>query len=191
MKRSANHLPIHCVQLSCCCCSTDIKRYSLAEQSESPQAVQELSTAALVEVKSWQGGRRLLQFENQKGPTFLLHCDGAKVTGAEAERPPAPLVAVVQGAWEWNKHKTTDLTQSRTGGRFLPLLELTDERCWCVEACSETCLLGFSNGSNTFISYISNRSLEHLLLRFISEHEVTLSKWWNKRKIKWRNVIKY
>lgn len=72
--------------------------YSLAEQSEPPQAVQELGAASLVEVQSGQRRGRLLQLEDHKGPTLLLHCDRPQVTEAEAERPPAPLMAVVQRA---------------------------------------------------------------------------------------------
>lgn len=77
-----------------CCCAV---WYSLAEQSESPQAVQELCAAALVEVQSRQGGG-LLQFEDYQGPTFFLYCDGPEVTDTEGERPPAPFMAVVQRA---------------------------------------------------------------------------------------------
>ena len=72
--------------------------YSLAEQSKSPQAVQELGAASLVEVKCRQGRGRLLQSEDQEGPTFFLHCDGPQVTDTEGQRPPAPLMAVVQRA---------------------------------------------------------------------------------------------
>lgn len=72
--------------------------YSLAEQSESPQAVQELGAAALVEVQSGQGGGRLLQSEDQEGPTFFLHCDGPELTDIEGQCPPAPFMTVVQRA---------------------------------------------------------------------------------------------
>lgn len=72
--------------------------YSLADQSESPQAVQELGAAALVEVQGGQGGGRLLQSEDQEGPAFFLHCDGPELTHAEGECPPAPLMAMVQRA---------------------------------------------------------------------------------------------
>lgn len=69
--------------------------YLLSEQGEPPQAVQELFAAALVEVQSRQGRVGLLQSEEQKGPTFLLHCDGPEVAHTEAERPLALLMAVV------------------------------------------------------------------------------------------------
>lgn len=73
----------------------DNVRHSLAEQGESPEAVQELLAAALVEVQSGQGGGRLLQPEDDEGPAFLLHRDGPELADGEGQRPPAPLVAVV------------------------------------------------------------------------------------------------
>ena len=69
---------------------------SLAELGKSPQAVQELSAAALVEVQSRQGRGRVLHPEDQEGPAFFPHCDGPELTDIEGQRPPAPLVAVVQ-----------------------------------------------------------------------------------------------
>lgn len=72
-------------------------RHSLAEQGESSEALQELVAAALVEVQSRQGGGRLLQPEDHEGPAFLLHCDGPELADAECQRPPAPLMAVVDG----------------------------------------------------------------------------------------------
>lgn len=73
----------------------DNVRYSLAEQGESSEAVQELVAAALVEVQSGQGGGRLLQPEDHEGPAFLFHRDGPELIDGEGQRPPAPLVAVV------------------------------------------------------------------------------------------------
>lgn len=51
--------------------------------------------AALVEVQSGQGGGTLLQPEDDEGPAFLLHRDGPELADGEGQRPPAPLVAVV------------------------------------------------------------------------------------------------
>lgn len=73
---------------------------SLAEQGKSPQAVQEVSAATLVEVQSRQRCGRVLQPEKQEGPAFFPHCDGPEFTDTEGQRPPAPFVAVVQRAWQ-------------------------------------------------------------------------------------------
>lgn len=72
--------------------------HSLGEQGESPQVVQELGAAALVEVHGGRRVGRLLQSEDDDAPAFLPHCDGAEVPDAEGERPPALLMAVVQRA---------------------------------------------------------------------------------------------
>lgn len=53
-----------------------------------------------MEVQSREGGAGLLQFADQKGPTFLSHGDGPELTDIEGQRPPAPLVAVVRKAWQ-------------------------------------------------------------------------------------------
>lgn len=75
----------------------DNPRHSLAEQGKSSEAVQELVAAALVEVQSGQRGGRLLQPEDHEGPALLLHRDGPELADGEGQRPPAPLVAVVDG----------------------------------------------------------------------------------------------
>lgn len=69
--------------------------YLLAEQSKSPQGLQELFAATLVEMQSRRGRAGLLQLQHQKGPTFFLQDDGPQVTESEAERTPTLLVAVV------------------------------------------------------------------------------------------------
>lgn len=98
--------------------------YSLAEQSESPQAVQELGAAALVEVQSGQGGGWLLQSEDQEGPTFFLHCDGPELTNTEGKCPPAPLMAMVQRAWQTKDgYQNTDRVGT-TGRTPAPLMAM-------------------------------------------------------------------
>lgn len=88
--------------------------YSLAEQSEPPQAVQKLAAAALVEVQRRERGR-LLQSEDEEGPPLLLHGDRSEVSDVEGECPAAPLVAVVQRPWWthfcYSPHAQFDLKQ--------------------------------------------------------------------------------
>lgn len=74
--------------------------YWLCEQGESPKALQKLLAAPLVEVQSREGVVGLLQFADQKGPTFLPHSDGPELADTEGQRPPAPVVAVVWKAWK-------------------------------------------------------------------------------------------
>lgn len=67
----------------------------LAKQGESSEAVQKLVAAALVEVQSGQRGGRLLQLKDHKGPAFLLHRDRPEFAYGKGQRPPAPVMAVV------------------------------------------------------------------------------------------------